>query len=39
MRFARFHITNYRNIHDSGPIDVDQITAFVGVVARPGANR
>ena len=30
MRFASFHVTNYRNIHDSGRIDVDQITTFVG---------
>ena len=30
MRFASFHVTNYRNIHDSGRIDIDQITAFVG---------
>ena len=30
MRFTGFHVTNYRNIHDSGPIDVGQITAFVG---------
>ncbi len=30
MRFEGFQVTNYRNILDSGWIDVNQITAFVG---------
>ncbi|WP_202618043.1 ATP-dependent nuclease [Aureimonas leprariae] len=30
MRFDFFKITNYRNVIDSGWIDVSQITAFVG---------
>ena len=30
MRFERFRVTNYRNVIDSGWIDVSQVTAFVG---------
>ena len=30
MIFKEFRVFNYRNIHDSGPIDVNEITAFVG---------
>jgi energy-coupling factor transporter ATP-binding protein EcfA2 len=30
MEFEAFHVTNYRNIHDSGRIEVGRITAFVG---------
>jgi len=30
VKFSEFRVFNYRNIHDSGPIDVNQITAFVG---------
>lgn len=30
MRLKEFKVTNYRNIRDSGWIDVGQITAFVG---------
>ncbi len=30
MEFKQFRVFNYRNIHDSGPIDVNRITAFVG---------
>ncbi|MCK5499161.1 MAG: AAA family ATPase, partial [Gammaproteobacteria bacterium] len=30
MIFKEFRVFNYRNIHDSGPIDVNDITAFVG---------
>ncbi|VAV83701.1 hypothetical protein MNBD_DELTA01-929, partial [hydrothermal vent metagenome] len=30
MEFKQFRVFNYRNINDSGLIDVNQITAFVG---------
>lgn len=30
MRLKWFQVKNYRNIHDSGPIDVEDVTAFVG---------
>lgn len=30
MKFERFRVKNYRNIIDSGWIDVNQVTAFVG---------
>jgi energy-coupling factor transporter ATP-binding protein EcfA2 len=30
MKFTKFRITNYRNVIDSGPIDVSDVTAFVG---------
>lgn len=30
MKLNGFHVTNYRNVHDSGWIDTNQITAFVG---------
>lgn len=30
MKLAGFQVTNYRNVTDSGWIDVNQITAFVG---------
>jgi predicted ATP-dependent endonuclease of OLD family len=30
MIFKEFQVTNYRNIHDSGPVNVTDITAFVG---------
>lgn len=30
MKLVMFRVYNYRNIHDSGPIDVNDITAFVG---------
>lgn len=30
MIFKQFQVFNYRNIHDSGIIDVNQITCFVG---------
>ena len=30
MKFKEFRVTNYRNILDSGPIDVSDVTAFVG---------
>lgn len=30
MQLKGFHVTNYRNVPDSGWIDINQITAFVG---------
>ncbi len=30
MQLKEFHVRNYRNIHDSGPIETGRITAFVG---------
>ncbi len=30
MKFKQFRVTNYRNVIDSGPIDVTDVTAFVG---------
>src|SRR5438105_2671014 len=30
MQLTRFKVTNYRNVMDSGWIDVNNITAFVG---------
>ena len=30
MRFQRFRVQNYRNVLDSGWIEVSRITAFVG---------
>ncbi len=30
MRFVRFQVENYRNVLDSGLIDVGDVTAFVG---------
>src|SRR5215510_2667176 len=30
MKLTQFKVTNYRNIHDSGWIEVNDITAFVG---------
>lgn len=30
MDFVAFQVTNYRNVHDSGRIGVNRITAFVG---------
>jgi hypothetical protein len=30
MKFVAFQVTNYRNVLDSGRIDVNRITAFVG---------
>jgi recombinational DNA repair ATPase RecF len=30
MKFTQCQVYNYRNIHDSGPIKVNEMTAFVG---------
>jgi AAA ATPase domain len=30
MKFKQFRVTNYRNVIDSGPIEVNDVTAFVG---------
>ncbi len=30
MELVKFRVRNYRNVIDSGPIDVSRITAFVG---------
>ena len=30
MKFVGFRVTNYRNIHDSGHIEINAVTAFVG---------
>jgi energy-coupling factor transporter ATP-binding protein EcfA2 len=30
MKFKQFRVTNYRNVIDSGPIDINDVTAFVG---------
>src|ERR1700683_159077 len=30
VKFQQFRVTNYRNVIDSGPIEVNDITAFVG---------
>ena len=30
MKFTKFRVFNYRNVHDSGLIDISEITAFVG---------
>ena len=30
MKLTRFQVYNFRNVHDSGPIDTTKITAFVG---------
>ena len=30
MKALRFRVQNFRNIDDSGWIDLDQVTAFVG---------
>lgn len=30
MEFVAFHVTNYRNVLDSGRIEINRITAFVG---------
>ena len=30
MRLKRFQVYNFRNVHDSGPIDTAKVTAFVG---------
>ena len=30
MKLTQFKVTKYRNVLDSGPIDINDITAFVG---------
>ena len=30
MKFKQFRVTNFRNVIDSGPIEVNDVTAFVG---------
>jgi predicted ATP-dependent endonuclease of OLD family len=30
MKFSKFRVTTYRNVIDSGPIEINDVTAFVG---------
>ena len=31
MKLARFRVTNFRSVEDSGWVDVDDVTALIGV--------